>query len=834
MNKRLLPHAAALLTFAVLTILYFMPYYQGMKLNQGDITQWEGMSREITEWNKNHPDEPALWTNVMFGGMPGVQISLTFAGNFVDKFIHALRVIFPETSVLMFLMFTGFYVLLLCLEVEAWLGLAGALAYGFSTFFIMVSIEAGHNTKVQAISLMAPVLGGVILAYRKNILMGAAITAFFLSMLIDSNHFQIAYYMMMILGFVGVYYFITSLLEKQILRFIKATGMLILAGVLAVLPNVGMLWSTQEYAKETIRGGSSELTQKQEATKGGGLDFEYASRWSYGWADGEILTILIPNMVGGASGGELSESSYTYKDMLNRGVSENQAQQYIRQMPLYWGNQPFTSGPVYFGAAVCFLFLFGMLIVKNNIKWPLLAITVFAVLLGLGHNTPFFKWMFNLLPYFNKFRTPTMALCMAQLTMPLVALLALKEIMSGNVSKEDCIKKLKIAAGIIAGIIIIFGVLGGMFFDFSATSDKQYYDSGSGWLIDAIKKDRASLLRIDAFRSLFFVAAAFGLIWFLLQKKLSKTMYVGGIGLVFLLDGWLVGKRYLNADNFVEANQYQNVHTPTQADLDILKDSDPHYRVFNLTRDPFNDAMTSYFHKSVGGYHPAKLIRYQDLIENHISKNNISVLNMLNTKYIIQQHPETKQPIAQRNPDALGNAWFVQDIQWVKNADEEMAALTGFNPARTAVIDVRYKSLVGKESFEPDSAAVIRLLQYSPNKLTYAANAATSQLAVFSEIYYNENKGWNAYLDGKKVSHLRVNYVLRALPIPAGAHQLEFRFEPKSVIEGNKIAYAGSFLLFAFVIGTFGFAGFRKMKELESMPAEAKPSAVPFKTTKKK
>lgn len=834
MQKRLLPHLAALMTFAVLTMIYFMPYYQGMKLSQGDITQWEGMSKEIVDWNEKHPDDPALWTNAMFGGMPGIQISLRFAGNFVDKVVHALQVIFPEASVFMFLMFWGFYILLLCLEVEAWLALAGALAYGFSTFFIMVSIEAGHNTKVQAISLLAPVLGGAILAFRKHILLGAAITALFLAMMINSNHFQIAYYAALMLGFVGVYFLITAVMEKQLVHFAKASGALIIAAILAVLPNVGMLWSTQEYAKETIRGGSSELTRKKEATKGGGLDFEYASRWSYGWADGEILTILIPNMVGGASGAPLSESSNTYQEMMNKGVPENQAAQYLRQMPLYWGNQPFTSGPVYYGAAVCFLFLLGMMIVRNKLKWVLLALTIFSVLLGLGHNTPFFKWMFDLLPYFNKFRTPTMALCIAQLTMPLLGLLGLKEIISGNISTDELLKKLKIAGGVTAGIAVLFGLLGGMFFDFSSAADKQYYEGGNGWLIDAIKKDRASLLRTDAFRSLFFIAAAFGLIWFYVQKKVSKQMLIGGMALVFLLDGWLVGKRYLNTENFVEENQYQSNHTKTAADEEILMDKDPNYRVFNLTRDPFNDAMTSYYHKSVGGYHPAKLIRYQDLIENHISKSNMSVLNMLNTKYFINQNPQTKEPMAQRNPGALGNAWFVHDIKWVKNADEEMAALNGFDPANTVVIDERYKGRVGGSQFAMDSGAAIRLLSYSPNKLTYAANSTSPQLAVFSEIYYDETKGWNAYIDGKAAEHFRVNYVLRAMVLPAGAHQIEFRFEPKSIVDGNKIAYAGSFLLFAFVLGTFGFAAYQKKKEVDAEPAEVKQTPTITKPGKKK
>lgn len=822
MQKRLLPHIAAVLTFALLTVIYFLPLYQGQTLNQGDVTQWEGMSKEIVDWNKAHPSDPALWTNVMFGGMPAILISQEFTGNFIDKVFHVLGLLFPGASFVIFLTMLGFYILLLCLDVNPWLSLAGALAYGFSSFTI-ISMEAGHNTKIQAMSMMAPVLGAVILTYRRNILLGSALTALFLAMTIDSNHLQVTYYVMIMLGATGVFFFVTNLLEKKLVHFAKATGMLIIAAGLAFLPNAGNLWSTQEYGKETIRGGTSELTQKKQTTNGG-LDFEYASRWSYGFLDGEILTILIPDAKGGSSGGTLTENSDTYKEMINKGIPENQAAQYIKQMPLYWGGQPFTSGPVYFGAAIVFLFLFSMLIMRNKIKWLFLALTIFSMLLSFGHNTPFFKWMFDLLPFFNKFRTPAMALVIAQLIMPLTALLGLSEVLSGQIPKDELLRKLKIAGGIIAGIVIVFGVLGGMFFNFSSESDKQLIDNGNGWLVEALKKDRANLLRDDAFRSLFFIAASFGLLWFFIKDKLSKQILIGGLAILFLLDGWTVAKRYLNSDNFVEADIYKNHHTPSQADQQIMQDT-TYYRVFNTTGDMFNEANTSYFHKSVGGYHAAKLIRYQDLIENQISKNNMSVLDMLNTKYFIVNNKQTKQPMAERNPGALGNAWFVHNIKWVKNADEEMAALNNFDPANTAIIDERYKNMVGDWQPAVDSTATIKLTYYSPNVLTYLSNTSSEQLAVFSEIYYEGNKDWISYIDGKKVDHFRADYVLRAMKVPAGEHKIEFHFEPKTAIEGNRIDYAGSFLLFAFVLLTLGFSGYKKMKEIESEP-EPQPKPV--------
>jgi len=827
MQKRLLPHLAAVLVFALLTVIYFLPYFQGMTLNQGDVSQWEGMSKEIADWNKVHPDDPALWTDAMFGGMPAVQISLSFPGNYVTKVFNYIGMVFPFSSSYMFMMFLGFYILLLCLGVNPWLAMAGAIAYGLSSFTI-ISIEAGHNTKVQTMCLVAPIIGGVILAYRKNILLGAAITALFLSMAIASNHPQIVYYTLIALACLAVYFLVDGIIEKRVAHFVKASAVLVVAGLLALMPNIAGLWATQEYVKETMRGGSSELTQKKVQASGGGLDYTYATNWSYGLFDGEILSVLIPDIKGGSSGGELSEESNTYKTLIGKGVPENSAKGFTQRAPLYWGAQDFTSGPVYFGAAIVFLFLFAMLIVRNRIKWALLTIVIISVILGVGRNTFIYHIVFNLLPLFNKFRTPSMALAIAQLAVPAVALLGVNELINGKQSKDELIKKLKIAGAVTAGIVLVFGVFGSFFYSFTADSDKHWYDNNQGWILDALKKDRSSLLFMSGLRSLFFIGAAFGLVWFYIQKTLSKSILISGLAVVFLADAWMIDRRYLNTDNFVEVNKYESVHTPTQADQEIMKDPDPHYRVFNLTQNPFNDAMTSYFHQSIGGYSPVKLQRYQDLIENQISKNNLKVWSMLNTKYVITGG-ENQPPRAQRF-DGAGNAWFVKNIMWAKNADEEMAdlGLAAWEPKVTAIVDERYKKEVPDNAIGSDSAAVIKLKEYTPNKVSYFSNSTSPQVAVFSEIFYDGSKGWNAYLDDKPVPHFRADYVLRAMAIPAGAHKIEFKFEPKSIVLGNKIAYAGSFLLFAFVFGTLGFAGYKRMKEIEAEPTpEPKPAATP-------
>jgi succinate dehydrogenase hydrophobic anchor subunit len=578
-------------------------------------------------------------------------------------------------------------------------------------------------------------------------------------------------------------------------------------------------------ARKPYAGGGSELTQKKSNTDGG-LDFEYATRWSYGLKDMEFFTFIIPNMKGGASGGSLDEGSATYEALVKNGVPDNQAQQYIARLPLYWGEQPFTSGPIYFGAAAMFLFILSFFVVRSNIKWWIATVCILSLLLGFGHNTPFFKLLFDHLPFFNKFRTPTMALAIAQLCVPVMAALGLQEIINGTISKEDLLKKLKIAVGITAGIVVIIGIAGASIFSFSSTGDAQYAESFPDWMMAAIKKDRASLLRSDAFRSLFFIAAAFGLLWFFIQQKLSKTILLVSISALVLIDSWSVGKRYLNDESFIDAEQYKTGnYQPTEADLEILKDTDPNYRVYNTTRDPYNDALTSYYHKHIGGYHAVKLIKYQDLIENQLSKGNMNVFNMLNTRYFIGTNPQTKQPIAQHNPNACGNAWFVPQVKIVKNADEEMKSLDNFDPKQTLFVDQRYSSLV-KAPATFDSSATVTLTLFTPNKLVYESNSAADGVAVFSEVYYD--KGWNAYLDGKKADYFRGDYVLRAMSLPAGKHNIEFRFEPRPYFAGMKISYIGSIILFAFVIGIFGWHIYQSIQNNKS----AKPASNP--TPKKK
>ena len=830
MQKRILPHVAAVLTFALLTIIYFYPYYKGMTLGAHDTTQWKAMAQETIAW-KEKTGEQALWTNSMFGGMPTFQISVLYPGNWVNYIPKVFQKVFPEASVIMFFMFTGFYIMLLCFGVNTWLALAGALAYGLASFNL-ISLEAGHNTKVMAMALMAPAIGGMVLAYRGKILLGGAIAALFLSLNIDANHFQITFYLLLTMGFLGVYFFVESIPHKTLPAFAKATGVLIVAAGLAFIPNVANLWSTWEYGKQTMRGGGSQLAEKKKTNTGGGLDIEYATRWSEGAGDFEFLSILIPNIKGGASGSELSTSSASYKVLSEKGIQS--ADNIIKRMPTYWGDQPFTSGPVYFGAAIFFLFVLGMFIVQSPIKWALLGISVFFLLLSFGHNTPFFQFFFEHLPMFNKFRTPTMALVIPQLCFPLLAILALNEMLKGNIDTDEFKKKLYIAGGITGGLILLFGLFG-IGASYSSKNDLEIAKQFPDWLMAALKEDRASMLRSDALRSLFFAGAAFGAIWLYMRKTITANVFAFVLAVVFLLDGWLVANRYLNADDFQEDTQFAQNFQPSQSDLQILQDKDQDYRVYDQTVDPFNTASPAYFHKLVGGYSPAKLQIYQDLIERQISQRNPKVFDMLNTKYFKVQDDKGAERVIP-NPGALGNAWFVSNILHVANADQEVDTLSAvnFDPRTTAVINKEFDAVVNDNSLGADSAAAIKLDTYTPNKLTYSYNSATPQVAVFSEIYYAGEHGWKAYVDDKEHPHFRANYVLRAMALPAGQHKVEFRFEPKSYYLGNKVAYAGSFILLAFVFGTLGIAGYKRMKEIETEPVEVKKAAPVAKPAKKK
>jgi len=803
--KQVLPYLSAVIIFLVISLAYFSPLLEGKKLKQSDITQWKGMSKEISDFRESSGEE-ALWTNSMFGGMPAYQISVRYKGNVLRYLDQIMQLYLPQPAGMLFLYMIGFFILLLVLKVDKWLAIAGAVAFAFSSYLFII-FEAGHNSKAHAIGYMAPVLAGIILTYRGRYLAGGIMAAIFLSLELLTNHLQITYYLMIIAGIFVVSELIGSIREKRLPGFAKATGVLLIAAIMAVATNITSIWATYEYGKETIRGKTELTTEKSNRTSG--LDKDYATGWSYGIA--ETFTMLIPNFNGGSSQGALSEKSNVYKTLRENNIDTNQAKNIIKALPLYWGDQPGVAGPVYIGAIIMFLFVLAIFVVDNKFKWWLLAATVLSVLLAWGKNfMPLTDFFLHYVPGYNKFRAVSMTLVIAELCIPLLAILGLQKVISGEIDTKKLTKYLYYSIGITGGISLFFAVAGSSLFSFVASVDTNLPE----WLIEPLRQDRAAILSADAFRSLIFILLAGAAIWAMIKKVAIKTPLVlfSVLTLLIIADMWTVNRRYLNNESFVRKSVDAVPFQPTTADQIIMKDKDPNFRVFNQTvGNPFADASTSYFHKSLGGYHGAKLRRYQELIDVHLAKGNMNVYNMLNTKYFIVPDPQGGQPQMQINMEALGNAWFVNNARMVNNADEEINALSDFVPTETAVYDKRFENLVKGHIISKDTLATISLIDYKPNHLTYKSQTGKEQLAVFSEIYYE--KGWNAYIDGKPAPYFRANYVLRAMIVPAGNHTIEFKFEPKVYATGEKIAYASSILLVLLALGTFGLMAKQNAKK---------------------
>ncbi|MCD6201758.1 MAG: YfhO family protein [Bacteroidales bacterium] len=791
--KNIYPHLLAILLFLTLTFAYFSPMLQGKGLEQHDIAQYKGMSKEIVDFRKATGQEP-LWTNSMFGGMPAYLISIVYKGNlfrYVDK-IFTLSI--PSPARYLFLYMLGFYLLLVsAYKTKPWLGIVGAIAYGFSTYFLII-LAAGHNSKAHTLGYVPLLIAGILIAFKKRPYWGALLTSVFLALQLNANHPQITYYTLLLILVYGIVILIFYFREHLLTKFIKISLVLLVAVVLAVATNIASLWLINEYGKVSIRGKSELTLDKQNLT--GGLDKDYIlNDYSYGIA--ETMNLLIPDFVGGASSG-LGTKSKTY-DLLRKSNVPN-ARQIATQYPLaYWGPQRFTSGPMYFGAVVIFLFVLGLFLVKGPEKWWLLSATILAIMLAWGKHLQFFSDFFiYYVPGYNKFRAVSMTLVIAEFSVPLLGILAVKEVMDGKVSKEDLLKSVKNTFFILGGITLFFALFPGLFFNFSAPVDTQL--QSAGWpaqFIDAIRQDRKHLMQTDAWRSFAFVTLTALVLGALAYKKIKPGLFYFLLGGMILVDLWAVDKRYLNNDDFVPKKEVEVPFRPTQADLEILKDKSLDYRVMNLTVSTFNDASTSYFHKSVGGYHGAKMRRYQDLITYQISKNNMQVLNMLNTKYFIVN--QKGQPTPQLNPGALGNAWFVETYQIVPNADSEMISLNNFDPLKKAIVNKQFETFVKGYKPGPDSTARIRMLSYAPNHLIYEYQASQPRLTLFSEIYYN--KGWLAYIDGKPAPHFRADYVLRAMVLPPGQHKVEFYFKPKGYYVGNKIDLASSSILILLFIG---------------------------------
>ncbi len=791
--KTLYPHLLAILLFLVLTLAYFSPMMQGKELEQHDIAQFMGMSKEIVDFRKETGQEP-LWTNSMFGGMPAYLISVVYKGNLFRYVDRVVTLGIPSPAKYLFLYMLGFYLLLVgAFKTKPWLGMIGAVAFGFSTYFLII-LAAGHNSKAHALGYVAPLMAGILITFKKRPFWGALLTSVFLAFQLNAGHPQITYYTLLLILVYGIVILIYAFKEHLLSGFIKAVLVLLVALVLAAGTNIASLWLVNEYGKVSIRGKSELTLDKQNQTSG--LDKDYIlNDYSYGIV--ETMNLLIPDFVGGSSSG-FGVKSGTY-DLLRKNNVPN-ARQIVTRYPLaYWGPQRFTSGPMYIGAVVIFLFFLGLFLVKGPEKWWLLSATVLAILLAWGKHLQFFSDIFiDYVPGYNKFRAVSMTLVIAEFAVPLLGILAVKKIMDGEVPKEEIIKAVKKSFYILGGITLFFALFPGVLFNFSAPIDDQL--RSAGWpaqFMDVIHADRRHLLQADAWRSFIFIALTAALLVALVYKKVKPGIFYLLLGGLILVDLWAVDKRYLNNDHFVPKKDVTVPFKPTRADLEILKDKSPDYRVMNLMVSTFNDASTSYYHKSIGGYHGAKIRRYQDLITYQISKNNMRVLNMLNTKYFIVN--QKGKPVAQLNPGALGNAWFVRNYRIVPDADGEIKALSDFDPSREAIINRQFESSVKDFKVMPDTTAEIHMVTYAPNHLVYKYQAGEPSMAVFSEIYYD--KGWQAYIDGNPAPYFRADYVLRAMTLPAGKHTVEFYFRPKGYYIGDKIDLASSALLLLLLTG---------------------------------
>lgn len=803
-----LPHFTALIIFLALSYIYFYPVLEGKVLKANDSMVSKINSKEIQDFREKTGKEP-LWTNSLFSGMPAYLISTKYPGNLLKHADTVLR-IFKMPVAVLFLSMAGFYLLLVLFGLNPWLSLTGALAYGFSSFFFQI-LAAGHNTQAIALAYMAPMIGGVWYAYRRDALKGAILTSFILALELIANHPQITYYAFICLLVFIIIEFIFSIKEKRITGFFKTSALLLAAVIIAAGINFASLFTVYEYGKYSIRGKSDLISENRNLSAG--LNRDYITTWSYGID--ETMNLLIPNFKGGSS------KPFDHDSETVKALRQNNAAAYTNQVLKYWGTQPGTEGPHYVGAIVVFLFILGLLVVKGPEKWWLVIATLLSVMLAWGKNfMPLTNLFIDYFPGYNKFRAVTMTLVISQFCIPLLGVLALKEFIEDSEgSLKRLLKSLKIATGITGGIlllIIIFPGIAGSFLN-------QYETGYPQWLKDALVSDRKSLLLSDTFRSLIFVLLASGTLFAMLYGKIRREYLYLIIGSLILIDLYSVDKRYLNAERFERASSIQKSFAPTAADEAILKDRSYH-RVLNLSVSTFNDnSPTSYYHKSIGGYHGAKLKRYQELIDSVLMPEilliatkaetassaedlipvfeNTPVLNALNTKYIIY-NPDAPPLV---NTNSLGNAWFIEKPVLAENANMELSMLDRINPRKEAIIDRRFSDLIKRSDFPSQPDEMIELTSYQPNELKYRFSSQDDEFVVFSEIYYPA--GWKSFVDDKETPHFRVNYVLRGMIVPSGDHEIRFSFEPASYITGNKVSLAFSlvFIILAagFLVSTF-------------------------------
>lgn len=798
--KKFLPHIASIVLFIMAALFYFHPVLKGQKLSQSDITQHIGMAKDVNDFRAKTGEEP-YWSDA-FSGMPAYQIGTYYPNDYIKVLDDWLRFL-PRPADYLFLYFLGFYVLMLALKVDWKLSILGALTFGFSTYLIII-FGAGHNAKAHTIAYMPAVLAGLLWVFQRKYLLGFVVTVIATALQIKANHPQMTYYLLFAILFLGLFELMDAIRNKEVPVFIKQTLILFGAMIIAIGMNSTRLMATKEYADYSTRG-KSELTINSEGKEkevSSGLSKDYITQYSYGID--ETFNLLVPRYMGGGTVESLGEDTNTY-EFVESIAGPKQADGFTKRIYTYWGKQPYVEAPAYIGAIIFFFFFLGAFLVRGKLKYWLITATVFSIVMSWGKNIFLTDIFIDYVPLYNKFRAVSSFQVIAELCVPILGILGIREIFSKDRTETEKTKGLKLAVYTTCGVILA-GLLYALGFStFEGIFDSEYaqYDG----LIDAVTADRRSLLFSDSFRSLVLIGISFGILWLYLKNKVKPTIAVAAFAVLILFDQLQVNLRYVNADDFKAARRIDKPFAASPVDKEILKDQS-YYRVGNFTRSPFEEGRTSYFHHSIGGYHAAKMGRYSEVIDFYMNvyngNVNPEVLNMLNTKYLVVRGDEGGEQV-QLNPEANGNVWFVSNVSILDNANDEIQKLGGLKTKEEAFIRLDDSQSSDNQSwqFEKDSIASIKLVDYQLNHLTYESKAVTEQFAVFSEIYYKD--GWNAYIDGQLTEHFQTNYILRGIKVPSGEHTIEFKFEPKVIQTGGIISLVSYALLLLIPVSWFFF-----------------------------
>lgn len=807
--KRFLPHLVVILLFIIAALAYFNPVLQGKKIFQSDIVQYTGMAKQQNDFRKNTGEE-TYWTDAAFGGMPTYQLGAKYPNNYIKQLDLTLRFL-PRPADYLFLYFIGMYILLLVLKVDYKLAFLGALAFGFSTYLIII-LGVGHNAKAHAIAYMPLVLSGIFLTFRGKYLYGFLLLTVSMALELVANHFQMTYYLMLLVVIIGIVYLIDAFNKKLLPHYFKAIGIMVVAVLIAIGLNATNILATKEYADTSTRGSTgltinADGTPKDNKT---GLDFNYITEYSYGKL--ESFNLFIPRFMGGSSSEAFPNDPQTIEALKLMGASSQEASQILNQIPMYWGDQTYVGAPAYIGAIIIFLAVLALFLIRGRFKWWTVSGFVLALLLSWGKNfSGLTEFFIEYVPLYDKFRAVSSIQVLIELILPILAIVGLQKFFSQFDDEDKRQKALLWATGTVGGITLLFLLFKSTLFDFASPYDSYFRDELGLQFVEAVRGDRMALFTSDTLRSLIFVLLTAGVLWVYLKGKLKKGSAVVVLSILVLIDLVGVDRRYVNEEDFVQARVMEKPFEKNGADIQILEDED-HYRVYDATTNAFNSARSSYFHNALGGYHAAKPGRMQDLFEFYISRGDIGILNMMNVRYIIVQN-KNGGPVAQRNPYTNGAAWFVENVLPAENANEEIQLLDSLDTKKIAVINKEFLSKIPNEKIQRDSTATIDLFSFKPNHLVYETSTKTPQLAIFSEVYYP--KGWNAYINGKPTEYFRADYVLRAMVIPPGNNKIEFKFEPGVIQTGSTISLVSSIVFVLILLGGLYYSFHKKESEKE-------------------